>query len=142
MAAVETWNQMKLTYGLLTTTVSRLVAPATPQERQEAMDGIGGPIAAGGTFAKMAEAGASVGAFLILAALRSVNLGVFNLLPLPALDGGRLAFLAVWLVLAPLGGSAAWKQRAETIAHSAGFILLLALGALIAAKDVFGLFPR
>ncbi len=65
----------------------------------------------------------------------SVNIGLLNLLPLPALDGGRLAFIAY---------EAVTKKRAsakvENIVHSIGFILLMILFVFVAFNDVLRLF--
>ena len=52
----------------------------------------------------------------------SVYLGLFNLFPLPALDGGRLVFLGIELV-----SGRRVNQRAETVVHLVGFLFLLAL---------------
>lgn len=41
------------------------------------------------------ESGFDIGFLLEIAMLISVNVGIFNLLPLPALDGGRLVFLII-----------------------------------------------
>lgn len=69
------------------------------------------------------------------AALLSVNLAVFNLLPIPALDGGRLAFLAVETIMRrPL------NQKIEAIIHNVGFLVLLLVIMLVTIKDVINLF--
>ena len=57
-------------------------------------------------------------------------LAIFNLLPIPALDGGRLVFLAYEIVT-----RRRVNQRVETIVHTAGFV---ALFGLILAVTVFG----
>ncbi|MCS6912709.1 MAG: M50 family metallopeptidase [Myxococcales bacterium] len=61
----------------------------------------------------------------------STMLGFFNLLPLPALDGGRLVFLA-WEVLSrrPV------NQRVEQWVHAVGMVALLLLISLLVVKDV------
>lgn len=61
----------------------------------------------------------------------SVALGAFNLLPLPALDGGRWAFLA-----AQRAAKRRMSQALETRIHLAGFALLLLLGILITINDL------
>lgn len=67
-------------------------------------------------------------------ALITVNLGLFNLLPLPALDGGRLLFILIELVFRkPV------PEKYEGYVHTAGFILLILLMILIAAKDIWTL---
>jgi regulator of sigma E protease len=57
----------------------------------------------------------------VLASL-SVALAVFNFLPVPALDGGRLVFLGIELV-----SGRKMNQRAETVVHLFGFLFLIAL---------------
>ena len=73
--------------------------------------------------------------FLNLVVVITMNLGVFNLLPLPALDGGRLLFQLIELIFRkPV------PQKYEAYVHFAGIVILLAFSALIAVKDVFKLF--
>ena len=71
---------------------------------------------------------------LSLAALLTINLGIFNLLPLPALDGGRLFFMLVELVT---------RKRIPTdkegIVHAIGLVLLLALSVIISFNDIIKL---
>lgn len=68
---------------------------------------------------------------LYLTALISVNLAVVNLLPLPALDGGRLIFLIICgISRKPV------NPELEGRIHYVGFILLLALMILVTVKDV------
>lgn len=76
-------------------------------------------------------------AFLMLVILISVNVGLFNLLPLPALDGGRLLFLLIELVARkPV------PQKYEAIVHTIGFVLLILLSIVIAFSDVFKIIHR
>ena len=60
----------------------------------------------------------------------SVGLAIFNFLPVPALDGGRLVFLGIELV-----SGRKVNQRAETVVHLVGFLFLL---ALVLAVTLFG----
>lgn len=72
---------------------------------------------------------------LSIAAFLTINVGVFNLLPFPALDGGRLFFLAVEAIRGkPI------KQEHEGWVHAIGMILLLSLMALVTFKDIWNLF--
>ncbi|MBR1810842.1 MAG: site-2 protease family protein [Clostridia bacterium] len=65
----------------------------------------------------------------------TINIGVFNLLPIPALDGGRLFFLAVeGIRRRPI------LPKYEKYVHAAGMILLLALIAVVSVKDIVYLF--
>ena len=63
-----------------------------------------------------------------------MNLGVFNLLPIPALDGGRLVFQLIELIRRkPI------KPEVEGYIHFAGIVVLLLLMVLITFKDIFKL---
>lgn len=73
--------------------------------------------------------------FVYLMAVITVNLGVFNLLPLPALDGGRLLFLLIELI-----SGRSVNRDVEGYIHFVGMVLLFGLMILIAFKDVVGLF--
>jgi regulator of sigma E protease len=65
----------------------------------------------------------------------SANLGVMNLLPLPALDGGKLLFL----VIEALRGKPV-KAEHEGMVHFIGMVLLMFLMVYIMFKDIAGLF--
>ena len=67
--------------------------------------------------------------------LLSANLGVMNLLPIPALDGGRLVFL----IIEAVRGKPIDKEK-EGMVHMAGMVVLLALMVLILFNDVRKLF--
>ena len=67
----------------------------------------------------------------MFSALISTVLGMFNLLPLPALDGGRLLFLVIETVRRrPV------NERVEGIVHAVGFILLFGLLIYVSIRDV------
>ena len=72
-------------------------------------------------------------------ALISVNLAVMNLLPIPALDGGRILFVvlngAIYLV-----SRRRIPEKYEGYVHGGAFFLLLALMAAVAFRDVWNLF--
>ena len=63
--------------------------------------------------------------------LLSANLGVMNLLPLPALDGGRLVFL----IIEAIRGKAI-DQEKEGMIHTVGILLLLALMVVVLFNDI------
>lgn len=71
------------------------------------------------------------GPYFSLAATISIALGVFNLLPLPALDGGRGAF-----ILAELLRGKPVDPEKEALVHIAGFAALMALMVLVAFHDI------
>ena len=64
-------------------------------------------------------------------ALLSLNLAIINILPIPALDGGRLLFLAISKIIRrPL------SQKYEQLAHTLGFVALMILVVLVTIKDL------
>lgn len=72
---------------------------------------------------------------LQLTALLSINLGLVNVLPFPALDGGRLLFLAIEKIKgAPV------NQKLENLIHAIGFAILIILMLIITWKDLVRLF--
>lgn len=98
----------------------------------EVAAGVSGPVGIAVITGQVAKLGF---AYLIqFTALLSLNLAVLNILPIPALDGGRLLFL----VLGKLLGRPV-SLRLEHIIHSVGFVLLLLLVLLITFKDLRGL---
>lgn len=72
---------------------------------------------------------------LWIAALIAINLGVVNLLPLPALDGGRIFFLLIEAVR----GKPVPPEK-EGVVHLIGFALLMLLTVVIFIKDIIGVF--
>lgn len=71
---------------------------------------------------------------LNLVALLTINLGVFNLLPLPALDGGRLLFVVIeWIRRKPV------SAEKEGMVHTVGFLILIALMLFISYNDIVNL---
>lgn len=67
----------------------------------------------------------------------TINLGIFNLLPIPALDGGRLLFLLIEAVRRkPI------PPKYEGIIHTAGFLALILLMVIVTFKDIFMLILR
>jgi regulator of sigma E protease len=69
---------------------------------------------------------------LNLTMLISISLGLFNLLPIPALDGGRLVFV----VLEILRGGKRVPPEKEGAVHMVGMLLLLGLIFVIAFGDI------
>lgn len=69
--------------------------------------------------------------WLNLAGLLSITLAFFNILPIPALDGGRLFFILIEAVFRKKV-----NQRVEVLAHTIGMILLLSLILLVTVKEV------
>lgn len=76
-----------------------------------------------------------IASMLNIAILLSANLGVLNLLPLPALDGGRLVFM----VIEVFRGKPVPKEK-EAIVHFVGFALLMVLMVFVLYNDILRLF--
>ncbi len=74
-----------------------------------------------------------VGILVWLTALLSVNVGILNLMPLPALDGGRILFVILELI-----GIKVNKKFEERL-HTAGMLILFAFIFYITANDIFNL---
>ena len=72
---------------------------------------------------------------LNLIALLSINVGVMNLLPFPAFDGGRILFL----IIEKIKGKPV-KPETENMIHSIGFYLLIALLIYVTINDILRLF--
>ncbi len=78
---------------------------------------------------------ATVMSMLYMAILLSANLGVMNLLPLPALDGGRLVFF----IVEAIRGKRVAPDK-EGMVHFIGFALLMALMVFVMFNDIRKLF--
>ena len=72
---------------------------------------------------------------LSMALMLSANLGVMNLLPLPALDGGRLVFLFIEAITRKKV-----PKEKEGLVHLVGIVLLMLLMVYVTAKDILSLF--
>ena len=71
---------------------------------------------------------------LPICALLTVNLGIFNLLPIPALDGGRALFILCEIIFRrPI------LKKQEPFIHTVGFILLFVFLIAISGKDIIQL---
>ena len=103
------------------------------------MNDMSGPVGIVDLMAETGESAASVADgfldILYLTAFIAVNLAIMNMLPLPALDGGRVFFLIVtWIIEAITGKKLDHKY--EGYIHAAGMVLLLALMAVIMFNDI------
>ncbi len=99
---------------------------------RELFNQLAGPLGAGKILGDAAQVG--VDSYLYTAAVLSVTIGIFNLLPIPALDGGRLLFLFVEAIRRrPI------NPRLEAYIHVAGFALLLLLLVPLTWRDLIRL---
>jgi regulator of sigma E protease len=94
----------------------------------------GGPIRIVEEIYKAFKIGLVYGVKLIM--MLSVYLGLFNLLPLPALDGGRLVFLVYEMVTRRRA-----NPKVEMIVHMVGIMALMVLMVLVTYKDIRRVLP-
>ena len=104
-------------------------------------DDISGPIGVAQVIGEVKEQAEPYGIWMVIlnminiALLLSVNLGVMNLLPLPALDGGRLVFL----IIEAIRGKPVPPDK-EGMVHFAGFVVLMVLMVFVMFNDISRLF--
>lgn len=97
------------------------------------LEAVSGPVGTVEVIAETASQGFQ--SVLYLFVFISMNLGVFNLLPIPALDGGRLVFVIIEAIRRkPI------KPEHEGLVHAIGMILLLIFMAIVLVSDVIKLF--
>lgn len=123
------WNAIRHTGKMMLAIVIGFYQMIT---RQMPAD-VAGPV----MIAKMVGEAAEVGwvYLLQLTALISVNLGIINLIPFPALDGGRILFLGIELVR----GKAIDPEK-EGFVHFIGFVILMALIVVVLYRDIASIF--
>lgn len=116
---VETWNWIVRIFS----SFGQLFQTPDP------LNQMGGPVAIFKLTGDAASRGIST--LIFWAALLSVNLGIFNLLPIPALDGGRLLFILIEAVRGkPI------DPAKESIVHFIGFALLMLLILIVTWNDI------
>jgi regulator of sigma E protease len=124
-AAQTAW----LFLGALVAILGQMIAGAVP------LGQLSGPIGIVGEVGAVAQAGWQP--LLFWTALISLQLGLLNLLPLPALDGGRLLFVALEAVRGrPV------SPRHEGLVHYIGFAMLISLMVAISFNDVLKVLHR
>ncbi len=119
-------------WGALTTgkdIVAYLTALGTLLRSGRLLGELGGPVTAVNVLGQAAHAGSET--FLYITAFFSIIIGLFNLFPLPALDGGRAAFLVIeGLRRRPV------DPRREGYVHLVGLALLLCLILALTVRDI------
>ena len=104
---------------------------------QYGMNDLAGPIGTISVITDIAEESIATvdwsGLFMIMAMI-TINIGLFNLLPVPALDGGHLFFMVFELIFRKK-----IPQKYESYIHAAGLVILLGFMAIISASDIWKL---
>ena len=112
---------------------------------QVSVKDMAGPVGIVDLMAETGQHSASVGDALFnifyFGAFIAVNLAVMNMLPIPALDGGRVFLLLVTLIIERITGRKL-DPKYEGYIHTAGMILLLALMAFVMFNDIVRLVMR
>lgn len=123
------WEGAKATVSQLVNIVNGLYGLVTGNI---GLSNLGGPI----KIAKLTGEVADMGFIYLLqfTSFLSLNLAVLNVLPFPALDGGRILFLIIEKIRGRRN-----NQKLEQIVNTAGFVFLLLLMLLVTIKDVKGL---
>ncbi len=102
------------------------------------LNAVQGPVGVTGEIQEMHQQGLmDIPTFVYLIVIISMNLGIFNLLPIPALDGGQLVFRVIELIRGkPL------KPSIENAINTGMLTLLLLFSLFIVLKDTVGLFIK
>lgn len=130
----ETYGQIILTFKWVWMIAQKIFAPQTPTERQEAIDQVSGPIGMVDFMTKSITNGIIF--IVVIWAIISINLWVFNLLPIPALDGGRFLLITINSIIKKIFGKKAISDNLESLLHVWFFIFLIALSIIIAYNDI------
>lgn len=117
------FNDCLQTFVLFKNGIISMIIGATPAQFM-------GPIGIAQITGEIAKAGISP--LLEFAAAFSINLGILNLFPLPALDGGRIAFV----ILEWLRRGKKVSAKTEGLVHAVGFFLLIAAILVISYGDI------
>ncbi len=131
----HTWNVLVWNIGGLGGLIEKAISQKNIAPVGQA---VGGPIAIGavvGVILSIEDVRIMILQLLNLAGILSVSLAFFNILPIPALDGGRLFFI---LIEAVSGRKV--PARIEGYIHSAGMIVLLAFILLVTFQDITRIF--
>lgn len=99
----------------------------------DGLSSVGGPVKIASLTGQVSKLGLAY--ILQFAAFLSVNLGILNIVPFPALDGGRILFLIVEKIRRKRN-----NEAFEQYANAIGFGLLIMLILVITARDIKGLF--
>ena len=122
----EAWNQTRFVVKLVYNSLWQMVTGKL------GVDQMSGPVGIVKEVNTAVNSGSTSWLYVLnLTALLTINLGVFNLLPIPALDGGRLFFMLIELITRKK-----IPPEREGLVHGIGFMLLIALVIFISFNDI------
>ena len=120
--------------------IRKIFNPKDEKEREEAINWMKWPIWMVDFISNSISAGIIF--LIILWAVISINLWVFNLLPIPALDWWRFIFIIINSIVSKIFWKKAINEKNENIINFVFFIFLIALSLLIAYNDVSNIINR
>ncbi len=133
----ETWGQ---TISVVRMVWASLVGMVTGQFGWQ---DISGPVGVTSAITQVASAGleqsfmAAVNNIFLIMVVITVNLGIFNMLPFPALDGGRFFLLLIeWIFRKPV------PRKVESYINAGGFAILILFMIAVSVKDIWQLFVK
>lgn len=127
------WDLTRLTFVGL----GQLVGQISSGDLGQASKSVSGPVGLAAVTGDILSAGwAAILPYLWFVGIISLTLSIFNILPIPALDGGRLLFLIIEAVT-----HKKVKEDVERVVHQVGFIILIGLALLITYSDIRKLIP-
>lgn len=125
----ECWNQTRFVVKLVYNSLWQMITG------QIGVDQMSGPVGIVKEVNTAVNSGSTSWLYVLnLTALLTINLGVFNLLPIPALDGGRLFFMLIELITRKK-----IPPEKEGMVHGIGFMLLIALIIFVSFNDIMKL---
>ena len=125
----EAWNETKFVVKLVYNSLWQMVTGRVGVEQMS------GPVGVVSEINTAVNSGRGSWLYILnLTALLTINLGIFNLLPIPALDGGRLFFMLIELVTRKR-----IPPEKEGMVHTIGFMLLIGLIIFISYNDILKL---
>ena len=120
--------------------IGQLVGIAIKEKSTNAVSGaVAGPVGIYGVVNDIVQTSGTqlIKNILNLMALLSLSLGVMNILPFPALDGGRMVFVIYeWITGKQV------NQKVESITNIAGFIFLMGVALIVSINDILRIFTK
>jgi len=138
---LETYNQSLLTIKWISILWKNIFNPEKLEDREEAVKNMKWPIWILELVAKAFEIH-WLKIVIILSAIISINLGVFNLLPIPALDWWRWLLITISTFLKKIFWEKVNTQFFENYMHVLFFIVLIALSLIIWYNDIINIIKR
>lgn len=138
--ALETYGQSILTFKALWILVRKLIIPKNDNERSEAIKQVSWPVWLVDFISNSISAWIMF--LIILTAIISINLWVFNLLPIPALDWWRFLFITINWVINSLFWKKAINEKTEMLTNLIFFAFLIFLSIIVTYNDIIKIIEK